>query len=161
MSPAVRKSIIEQVWTLAGPVCDAAALELIHVAFQPEQAGMILRLYIDSPDGVTLDDCAWVSRQLSDVLDVALECDIAYHLQVSSPGSDRPLSRRRDFLAFTGREARIRIASPINGQKNFKGVLAGISEERLQLVVAGRTVDIPLGAVVKANLVSDYGDKGC
>jgi ribosome maturation factor RimP len=161
LPPSQRQRIVDQVWALAGPVCDSAALEVIHVEFRPEQAGRILRLYIDGPDGVTLDDCAWVSRQLSDLFDVALECDLPYQLEVSSPGSERPLSRKCDFEAFTGRMARIKTTEPIDGRRNHKGVLAGVSEEMLQLTLDGCSVDIPLRTVVKANLVSDYGEKGC
>jgi len=85
-----RIKIAASVKDLAEPLCESEGVELVYVEYQPEAGGMILRLYIDKPEGVTVDDCIYISRQLGDILDVNLENAGAYRLEVSSPGSDRP-----------------------------------------------------------------------
>ena len=79
---------------LVEPVCDAEGLELVHAEYQTEPGGKILRLYIDKPDGISIDDCVAISRQVSDLLDIYVEGDQQYRLEVSSPGSNRPLANR-------------------------------------------------------------------
>ena len=107
--------------TLVEPVCAAAGLELVLAEFRRESTGRILRLYIDRPDGgVTLDDCAAISRQVTDLLDVSLEDIGPYNLEVSSPGIERPLVKTADYQRFTGKTARIQLHAPLNGQKNLK-----------------------------------------
>ena len=91
------KSVNEQkvaglVRSLAEPLCDSEGLELVHVEFQRESGGRILRLYIDKPDGIKLDDCVGVSRQINDILDVNLEGLGPYSLEVTSPRPERPLA---------------------------------------------------------------------
>ncbi len=146
--------ISAQVSKLADPICTFEGLELVHVEFQREATGWVLRLFIDKPQGVTLDDCSRVSRQLSDLLDVSLENLWPYHLEVSSPGAERPLVKLEDFERFQGCLARIKIQTPIENRKNFKGVLKGISEEMVCLLVEDRLVNIPFQEIVKAKLVA-------
>ena len=149
--------IVKQVRNLAGLLCESEGLELVHVEFRSETSGRILRLYIDKPGGVTLNDCADISHQIGDLLDVYLNSPGRYNLEVSSPGSDRPLGKIIDFERFKGNMARIRISQPIDGQKNFKGTLSGISEGMVRLLVDDKTVDIPFQEIVKARLVN-YGE---
>ena len=86
-----KHEIIQLVWKLAEPICSSEGMELIFVEYQREPGGRILRLYIDRPGGIALDDCAMVSRQIGDILDVHLDSNVPpYHLEVSSPGSQRP-----------------------------------------------------------------------
>lgn len=145
--------MIEQVRTLLEPLCEAEGYELIHVEFQPEAGGRILRLYIDKPGGVTLDDCVNTSRQVNDILDVALEELGPYNLEVSSPGPERPLGRQEDFERYKGRLARLKTRRPIEGQKNFTGCLIGMIDHRVHLAVDGKTVAIPYELVLRARLV--------
>ena len=135
-----RIKIAADVKDLAEPLCESEGVELVYVEYQPESGGMVLRLYIDKPDGVTLDDCIYISRQIGDILDVNLENAGAYRLEVSSPGPDRPLWKKNDFNRFKGNVARIRTCSPLGGQKNFKGVLLGISDEKVKLMVDSKNV---------------------
>ena len=97
---ATANPIVERVWQLAQPLCASEGVELVHVEYQREQGGRTLRLYLDKPGGVTLDDCAGISRHLGDLLDVSLETAASYRLEVSSPGSKRPLGRLEDFKRF-------------------------------------------------------------
>jgi len=145
--------IVERVRALAEPILTDRGLELVEVEFQREARGWILRLYIDRPGGVILDDCQKVSEELGDHLDVANVIDFPYHLEVSSPGLDRPLTRDADFVAFAGKAARITTREPIEGQRNFRGRLAGLVDGAVLLDLAdGRQVRIPRGLIAKARL---------
>ena len=109
--------MLAQVSDLAEPLCREEGMELVHVEYQREAGGRILRVYIDKPGGVGLNDCVNVSRQLSDLLDVYVERDDAYRLEISSPGPDRPLGKTADYERFKGRDIRIKTARPLDGQK--------------------------------------------
>lgn len=142
------------------PLCETEGFELVHVEFQPEAGGRILRLYIDKPGGITLDDCAGISRQVSDLLDIYFESLGSYNLEVSSPGQERPLGKKSDYNRFKGRKVKIKTSQPINGQKNFKGVLSGISDDVVSVSVDGQAVVIPYGKIRKARLVT-HGENEC
>ena len=152
--------IIRQVWLLVEPACTAEGMDLIHVEFQSEARGRILRLYIDKPGGVTLDDCADLSRQISDLLDVSFEELGSYNLEVSSPGVERPLGKISDFDRFSGCTVKIRTFAPIDDQKNFTGVLTGISDGLVTLSIREKTITIPYDDINKARLVNN-GEDGC
>lgn len=144
--------MVSKVGTIAEPLCESEGLELVHVEFQRESAGWVLRIYIDKSGGVTLDDCAGVSRQLGDILDVGLGNIWPYHLEVTSPGEHRPLGKLRDFERFQGRLAAIKTREPIDGQKNFKGILKETSGETVHLLLEDKTVTIPFHGIVRARL---------
>lgn len=156
-----RAKMVTQANKLAAPLCEAEGVELVHIEYQQETGGRILRLYIDKPGGVTLDDCVIVSRQLSDLLNVKIETEETYRLEVSSPGPDRPLGNALDFEKFKGNVAKIKTHQPVDGQKNFKGVLLGISEGTVKLLVNEKTVAIPFQEITKARLVNYYGENRC
>jgi ribosome maturation factor RimP len=127
-------------------------MELVHVEYQREPGGLTLRIYLDKPGGVTLDDCVDISRQLEDIMDVHAPDAPPYRLEVSSPGLDRPVGKLNDFVRFTGHRAKIRLATGVEGRRNFTGVLAGVIDERVQLQVDDETIslnfeDIVTGAV--------------
>lgn len=152
------KKIIKQVETHADPLCRSEGLELVHVEYQRESGGRILRLYIDRPEGVTLDDCVNVSRQLNDLLDVYLDEIGPYNLEVTSPGPERPLSKLQDYERFKGRMAKIKAIKPINKQKNFTGIILGITAEQIKLSSKQQTVVIPFEDISKARLVDVDGE---
>jgi len=115
--------------------------------------GRLLRIYIDKPGGITVDDCAAVSNQVGRVLAVE---NVAYdRLEVSSPGLDRPLKGERDFVRFAGQKARIKTRVAVDGQRNFVGVMREAGAGRLQLEVDGRLVSLEIGNVETARLVPD------
>ena len=145
--------VVERVRTVAEPILADRRLELVEVEFRREARGWILRLYMDRSGGVTLEDCERVSRELGDHLDVEDVIDHPYHLEVSSPGLDRPLTRDADFLGFVGKTARITTHGAVEGQRNFRGRLAGLAEGAVLLDLAdGRQVRIPRGLIAKARL---------
>ena len=113
--------------------------------------GGLLRVYIDKPGGIGVDDCAAVSHQLNRVLTVE---NVSYdRLEVSSPGLDRLLKKEGDFVRFAGRKARVRMRVPLEGQRNFTGVVREAGAGKVQLEVEGKVVSLDLGEVETARLV--------
>lgn len=153
--------VVAAAWELAEPIFNAEEMELIHIEYQREIGGRVLRLYADKPGGITLGDCSVISSQLGDILDLKLETNDAYTLEISSPGIDRPVSRLSDFEKFEGQQAKIKIAQPINGQKKFKGILSGIMESNVQIKTEKETVSIPYQDIIKARLVNYDGENKC
>jgi ribosome maturation factor RimP len=145
--------VVERVRSLAQPILTDRGLELVDVEFRRESQGWILRLYVDRAGGVTVDDCQQVSEELGDHLDVEDLIDHPYSLEVSSPGLDRPLTRESDFAVFAGKAARITTHEAIEGQRNFRGRLAGLVEGAVLLDLPdGRRVSIPRRLIAKARL---------
>ena len=144
--------IVTAVEGFARPIVDDLGLELVEVEFRRESAGWILRLFIDREGGVSIDDCASVSRQVSAYLEVEDLIDHAYNLEVSSPGLERPLKKREDFVRFSGRKARIKLKDPVDGQRVFIGLLGSVDENILTLDVDGRQMEIDMDGVARARL---------
>ena len=116
--------------------------------------GRLLRLFIDKADGVNVDDCAAVSRHLSRVLTVE---NVAYdRLEVSSPGLDRLLKKETDFVRFTGQKARIKLRVPVDGQRNFVGVLRETRAGKVQLEADGKMWSLDLDNLERARLVPGF-----
>jgi len=134
------------------PVVTGMGYELVDV--QASNGGRLLRLFIDKPGGVGLEDCAAVSRQLSRVFEVE---GIDYErLEVSSPGLDRPLRKAGDFARFAGRKAEVRMRTPdATGRRRFVGVLRGAEAGRVQMELEGHTVALELDDVERARLVPE------
>ena len=149
---ANEQKVIKQTWSLAEPLCESEGLELIQVEYQREPAGRILRLYVDKPGGIGIDDCIAVSRQLGDILDVNLEDAGPYSLEVTSPGPERPLAKKEDFDKFKGNRAKIKTYQPLNGRKNFTGVILGITGDELNLQIDEKIITIAYTDISKARL---------
>jgi len=148
-----RTEILEKVRGMAGQILDHAGMQLVHLEIQREPRGLILRLYIDKDGGVTLDDCAHVSRQISAQLDLDDPLEDRYTLEVSSPGLDRPLFTDLDFTRFAGRSICLSTHVPLDGRRHFQGRLDGIVEGSVRMTLeGGRQVDIPRDQVAKARL---------
>jgi ribosome maturation factor RimP len=127
--------------------------EFVGVEYLPAGSRTVLRLYIDSSHGITLEDCEQVSRQVSAVLDVEDPIPGHFTLEVSSPGIDRPLFTPEHFRRFAGETVRIRVGTPLAGRRNFTGRLLGASDEEVILVEeGGEERRIPFGEVKRANL---------
>jgi ribosome maturation factor RimP len=140
---------------LIEPTVRMLGYELVAIENFPHGSGQTLRVYIDKETGITLDDCERASHQISGVLDVEDAIEGHYVLEVSSPGLDRPLSEPKDFDRFRGKEVRVRTHVPINGQRNFKGLLRGLQDGQVLIEVDGRQITLPLGNIEKARLVPD------
>ncbi len=128
---------------------------MVHLEYLRESGGRVLRLYIDKPGGVKLDDCVRISRELSDILDARADIEEPYRLEVSSPGADRPLAKLGDFQRFIGSKAKIRTHNAIDGRKNFTGILEAVVNQSVQIDIDGRAVEIAVANISRARLVAE------
>ena len=154
-----REEIIQKVWALAEPVVLSQGLELVDVEFQRERQGWVLRLYIDRidrPGGVTLGDCVKISEVLSDLLDAKDFIHHAYHLEVSSPGVDRPLKKPEDFHRFAGDKVKVQLREPLDGRRNFTGLLRGIENDEVLVEIDGQTFRLPRAQIKKAHIKYEF-----
>jgi len=139
---------------LRAPI-EGLGYELVDVQLRSEQGRWVLRLLVDRAGGITLQECARVSREVGPHLEVADPIPWRYVLEVSSPGVQRPLRRGQDFRRFAGKRVVVKTREPIDGRKTFRGVLQGMDDaERLEVDdrETGRRHAIPLGAVKEAHL---------
>jgi ribosome maturation factor RimP len=134
------------------PVVTGMGYELVDV--QASNGGRFLRLFIDKPQGINVDDCAAVSRQLTRVFEVeGIDYD---RLEVSSPGLDRPLRKPADFARFAGQRAELRMRHPdAGGRRKFAGVLMGAEAGQVRIEVDGQTVALALDDIERAKLVPE------
>ena len=138
------------------PVIETMGYELVGVEFERGGGHGTLRVYIDREDGVSLDDCAAISHQISGILDVEEPIQQAYDLEISSPGIDRPLFKLADYARFAGQTARIRLAVAQQGRRNFKGELKGVTDaDCISIEVDGEVYDLPYADIARANLVGE------
>jgi ribosome maturation factor RimP len=160
---------LKDLWLLTEPYVRDAGFDLIEVTFGREASGWVLRLFIDMPAGpevskegtpvtVSHEDCARVSRDVSAALDVADSIPHAYQLEVSSPGLDRPLRREGDFARFAGESARVRMTDEgqVEGRRNFSGVIRSAKDGRVEIECDGRSYQLPIEGIAKANLIPDW-----
>ena len=133
--------------TLAG-----LGYELVDLERSPK--GALLRIFIDKPGGITVEDCALVSNHLSRVFTVE---NVAYdRLEVSSPGLDRPLRKAEDFVRFSGQKAKLKLRVALEGQRNFVGVIRECEAGKVGIEVDGRVLSVDLGNVDKARLMPAF-----
>ena len=156
--------VVEEIRKLADGVARSYGLDVFDVQYRREAPGMVLRVQIDRPgsgataeEPVSVEDCARVSRDLSALLDVEDVLPAAYTLEVSSPGLDRPLRYADDYRRFTGRQAKIVVREPIDGQGFFRGRLGGMDGNEVVLEgQGGRQYRIPLDAIARAQLEVEF-----
>lgn len=167
-----RNPLQNKLISIIEPVLEQSGFELVDVRFLLEQGGWVLRVQVDLPlgevtdlsevpsDRVDLEDCENISRELSAVLDVEDPIPQAYHLEVSSPGIDRPLRTAAHFAHFKGSEAKIQLAAPLHldggERRNFKGKLVGVIDDKVEIDVDGHTFQLPIEDIDHAKLVPDW-----
>ncbi len=137
------------------PGVKALGYELLGLKFLRGSKPAILRLYIDHEDGIGLDDCAAVSRQVSGILEVEESISENYNLEVSSPGVDRPLFLADQFQRFSGQAVKLRMHLPIDGRRNFRGRLVGMRDADVAVLVDGVEERLPLADIDTAQLVPE------
>ena len=150
------KEIADRVRTLAEPILFAEGMDLVEVQYRREANGWVLRLTIEKEQGVTLDDCSRVNHEVGRTLDVEDFIPTRYHLEVSSPGLDRPLKSEKDFVKYRNRLIKVKTFDPIDKRRQFKGKLLGLVENQIHMEIDGGIVRIPLSNVSKANLEIEF-----
>jgi len=139
------------------PPVTALGYELVGVEYLPQGKHSILRVYIDQADGIRVEDCQQVSRQISGVLDVEDPISGQFSLEVSSPGTDRPLFKAEHYERFSGEKAEIRLRTPRQGQRKFTGRLAGVENDCVLLDMEnGDQVDLPINDIERAHLKPEW-----
>ena len=142
----------QQIEQLLGPTVEAMGFELWGIEYVSQGRHSVLRLYIDSKQGITVDDCAAVSHQAGSVLDVEEPITGEYTLEVSSPGMDRLLFKLDQYADYVGENIELRLRSPFEGRRKFKGVLKGTEGEDVVVQVDDHEYLLPHSAVEKARI---------
>jgi ribosome maturation factor RimP len=145
-----------QLQAIIEPAVTALGYELVGAEYLSQGRHSVLRVYIDHENGINVDDCADVSRQISAVLDVEDPIHGEYTLEVSSPGLDRPLFTAEQYQRYSGSLADIRLRSPIEGRRKFKGRMHGVRDEQVVIDVDGEEYLLPLDAIEKAHLIHEW-----
>lgn len=160
MTAIVSEKPAERAWKLLEPILVRDGYEIVEVEWGHEAGGQVLRIYIDRPGGVTVDDCREVSRTVEPVLDVEDLVEGSYHLEVSSPGLDRPLRKPEDFARHAGQRVKVRTHRPVETgtgpRRHWSGILKGFAGGMVEVDVDGRLHRIPHDQIAKAHLEYDF-----
>ncbi|AEF94352.1 Ribosome maturation factor rimP [Desulfotomaculum nigrificans CO-1-SRB] len=151
-----KNSVVEKVTAAIEPIVEESKLELVNVEYVKEGGNWYLRVFIDKPGGVDLDDCQMLSEKLDKLLDELDPIPQAYFLEVSSPGIERPLKKPEDFERFMGHLVNITTYTPIDGAKSFTGKLQGYTEAGIEIEVKGKPMLIPHDRVATSRLAVEF-----
>ncbi|NOZ65989.1 MAG: ribosome maturation factor RimP [Alphaproteobacteria bacterium] len=138
------------------PVAEAMGYEVVRIALQNSARGgsMTLQVMAERPDGTMLiEDCTKLSREISVILDVEDPISAEYILEVSTPGIDRPLTRRKDFENYAGYETKIELSVPEGGRRRYRGTLLGITDDTVKIEVDGEVFDVDFNNINRSKLV--------
>lgn len=149
-------SKLEQLQALLAPVIEALGYECWGLEFLSQGRHSLLRIYIDHANGILVEDCEKVSRQISGVLDVEDPISNEYTLEVSSPGMDRPLFTLEQFAKHAGELVKIKLRSPYEGRRNYQGSLRGVEEQDVVVLVDDHEYLLPIDLIDKANIVPRF-----
>jgi len=152
-------TVINKIHELAVPIINEHNLDLVNIEYVRESRGRVVRITLDKEGGVTLNDCTKVSKELGYILEVKDVVTHPYHLEVSSPGLERPLITQKDYEKFLGRKVAIKTSEPLNGQKIFKGTLQSIQDGNVHLDIDGKSWKIPFTTINKAKLIYEFPEK--
>ncbi|MFT6901660.1 MAG: ribosome maturation factor RimP [Colwellia sp.] len=141
------------------PAVEEVGKELLGIEYISAGNNSVLRLFIDHENGIDVDDCAEVSRQVGAILDVEDPISSEFNLEVSSPGLDRPLFDKPHYKSVIGEIIEVKLSIPLNGRRKFKGRLVAVENDTLIVTVDGEDYDLVLGNIVKANLVFNHNKK--
>lgn len=147
----------ERLTALLEPVIADLGYELLLLEFNPHKGSATLRLFIDSPEGIDVDDCARVSREVAATLDVEDPIPQSYQLEVSSPGMDRPLVKPEHFRRYRGEQVRVETLAPVAGnRRRFRGKLLDATEHDVMLQLPEGPVTLALADIERARLVPNF-----
>ena len=150
------KNIAEQVWDFLLPVVNNLGYYLWDVEYVKEGADMILRITIDKPEGVDIEDCEKMARAVDPIIDEADPIEVSYKMEVSSPGIERSLTRPEHFTACMGEKIEVKLYAPIDGKKQIVGILTAADEKTVTVTVDEDTVVLEKSAVAKVSTVFDW-----
>ena len=136
-------------------IVEALGYEFVGSEIVGQGKHAVLRIYIDSENGITIDDCSKVSYQVSAMLDVEDPIRGEYDLEVSSPGIDRPLFELSHFKKFIGNRVKVRVCAPIHNRRKFDGVLLRVEGDDIHLLVDAEEIVLPFSDIEKANVIAD------
>ena len=145
----------ERVYELIKDAVAAEGVELWDVRFLKEGASWYLRVFIDKPEGISIDDCTNVSHAIDPIIDEADPIDVSYYLEVCSPGIERELTRSRHYEESLGKQVRLKLYRAYDGKKEITGTLEDVTEENVTLVTEGNALTVERKNISKANL-SDF-----
>lgn len=152
--------VIDTVYGIVTPILDEMQLELVDVEYVKEGKDWFLRVFIDKPAGIDIEECGLVSERLSEKLDEIDPITHNYFLEVSSPGAERPLKKKQDFEKSIGKNVFIKTFEPINDEKEFQGILTDFdgSNVRVEIKIKTRktTVTIPYEKIANARLAVTF-----
>lgn len=149
------RDLAEQVRCITAPIVESLGFELIETEYTNEHGRWIMRLYIESNDHpVNLGDCERVSKTVSSLLDVEDIIPGKYSLEVSSPGSERPVRRTKDFQKFIGLSVKVKTLNKINERRNFTGTIKNVENGKVTVEEENRTTEIPIEGILKARLIN-------
>jgi ribosome maturation factor RimP len=156
MSETTAEQITDTMAGLAAPIFADLGLELVEVQFRREKAGWVLRLIIYRPTGITVDDCATVSREVGRLLDVEDLIDQPYHLEVTSPGLDRSLKTARDFARHQGQKVKVVTNAPVEEQHVITGLITQVGEAGVTVSTEEKNIAVPYERIARAKLVIEF-----
>jgi len=151
-----RESVKERIQNLAEGVAARHGYEVVDVEYTKEKGRWFVRIFIDKPLGITLNDCEQMSRDLSDELDENDFIPHAYILEVSSPGLERPLKRPEDYRRFEGRLIEVKCYAPVGGLRKLRGRLAGSDQEGITIEADGEILRVAWPNIAKASLAVEW-----
>lgn len=144
-------ALVQKLEQLVKPIADELNYELYYIEYIKENGDFYLRIYIDKPQGISLNDCEALSRRVSDMLDVEDPISDSYYLEVSSPGLNRGLYKDEHYKKYIGKEVFVKFTGSLSGQKNIKGILKAVDDE--SITVEGEVeLNIPKSKIKSANL---------
>jgi ribosome maturation factor RimP len=144
---------VEQIRTLVEPVLGALGLQLWGIEYLGQGRHTLLRVYIDKPEGIGIEDCAEASRQISGILDVEDPITSEYTLEVSSPGIERLLFTLDHYRQYLGAEIKLRLRQNFEGRRNFGGVLVEVEDDEISIAQGEDTLSFPIELIERANVV--------
>jgi len=146
----------QQLSEIIAPAVEAVGFEFVGLEYKPAGKHSMLRVYIDSENGIKVEDCAEVSQQVSAVMDVEDPISTEYRLEVSSPGAERPLFTLAHFIQFQGEEVNLKLKSTVSGRRKFKGKMSVVEECKINLIVDGESYSFEVHLIEQANLVPNW-----
>lgn len=146
----------QQLQAMLAPAVTALGYEFWGLEYLSRARQTVLRVFIDRAEGINVDDCALVSRQISAVLDVEDPIAVEYTLEVSSPGMDRPLFTLEQFARYIGEQVKIRLRAPFEGRRNFNGLLTGIEGDEVVITDTEHEYLLPIEMIDKAHVVPRF-----